>query len=259
MERAQNGVGARDQEPGVPALDPGAPGPVDEEGANHPAFSLVPCGYQRDGVDRYLQDLRTNLDAARADLTALKDKTDKERAEDRKDGPSAHDLFDQVGDRVAEVLRTAAAQAEAMVSDAQAGVDQTRTAAWLDAEQVRDAARLDAGRTLVDAERTLAEARSNAGRESARAAKILEDAEAVRERARQEGERVLAQAQAQVERLAADIAAHERRLGVLRELSGTLNQGVGQLVEALQRVMAAIAAGPEPSAGPQPAGDHDRS
>ena len=147
---------------------------------NMPTFATVWRGFDPDQVLEYVTRLTDQLDALETDVRRLQGELSQRDTDEEEQAPTAHDQYEGVGARVADLMRT---------------FDQ-------DVERLRQDAEEEAGRIV-------AEAKSEADR-------IQKEAERSRGEAAEKAERVEAKARTEADKILSSLAS--RREGLLDEL-----------------------------------------
>jgi cell division septum initiation protein DivIVA len=145
---------------------------------NAAPFELVRRGYEPSQVDRRIQQLARELDAARRQVSELSRKVEQVQNEKRAAEEQLADSapsYSGLGARIEKILGLAEEEAAELLSKATQEADQNRKIAEQAGEKVR-----------TDADRFATERRSAA---EAEAAKVIEDAKRQADRLRDEAER----------------------------------------------------------------------
>jgi cell division septum initiation protein DivIVA len=153
---------------------------------NVPTFATVRRGYDPHQVLEYVTRLRDHLDALSTEVRQLQAELSRRDAVAKEQAPTAHDQYESVGLRVADLMRTFDQDVERLRQDAEAEASRIVGEARSDADQIkRKAERLheEAG---AKAERVQAEARMEADKMlsslASRREALMEELRVIRDR-----------------------------------------------------------------------------
>jgi cell division septum initiation protein DivIVA len=136
--------------------------PADAGSLSMPTFATVWRGFDPDQVLEYVRRLTDQLDALEADVRRLQGELSQRDADEEEQAPTAHDQYEGVGARVADLMRTFDQDVERLRQDAEDEAGRIVAEAKSEADRIQKEAERSRGEAAAKAEQVEAEARTEA-------------------------------------------------------------------------------------------------
>jgi vacuolar-type H+-ATPase subunit E/Vma4 len=203
--------------------------PADAGSLSMPTFATVWRGFDPDQVLEYVRRLTNQLDALEADVRRLQGELSQRDAGEEEQAPSAHDQYEGVGARVADLMRTFDQDVERLREDAEEEAGRIVAEAKSEADRIHKEAERSRGEAAAKADQVEAKARREADT-------IRLDAQSKAENVRLQAAEALREAKRESERVLSSLASrHEalmEELRVIRDRMVDTTRGIEATIEA---------------------------